>query len=155
MKKPSYLIYILLLFCLSAMQFSCCDDTPDPEMNNETLTSQIFQVVEESPLFPGCEHLETKSEKEECSGQKLLDFVDSLLIMPREVLLGNAIGMGVVTFVVDTSGNIIDEKVIRSVCIECDAQMLYIVRQMPQWIPGGQRGRKVDVQFNLPIKFYP
>lgn len=146
-----FLRHLSLLFVL-LMLHACCDDIPEDQLLPSD-EYEVFQVVEEMPLFPGCEHLESKSERNNCSEEKLLRFVDSLLIMPPEVVSGQVEGTGVVSFLIDATGEVRDPKILRGVCVLCDEQMLSIVRQMPRWIPGKQRGRKVPVQFNLPVKF--
>ena len=41
----------------------------------------------------------------------------------------------------------------KSVDKDLDAEALRVVKSMPQWIPGMQRGRKVKVLMNLPVAF--
>ncbi|MEP0546832.1 MAG: energy transducer TonB [Rhodothermales bacterium] len=57
-----------------------------------------------------------------------------------------------VQFVVDETGNVIDEKILRSLGPEIDAEALRVVRQA-RFEPGTQRGEPVKVRFSLPIKF--
>ncbi|HKK88619.1 MAG TPA: energy transducer TonB [Saprospiraceae bacterium] len=150
---PFQTLKLILLISISLVILGgCSEDMPEDQLLPPT-EYEIFQVVEEMPLFPGCEHLESKRERNSCSQEKLLRFIDSLLIMPPEVVSGQVEGTGVVTFIIDERGDVGPPKVIRSVCVLCDEQMLSIVRQMPRWIPGKQRGREVAVQFNLPMRF--
>lgn len=145
--KISFLLFIPL-----SILGGCYEDTPEEHMR-PSVDEEVFPVVEEMPRFPGCEHLETKSERNSCSQEKFLRFIDSLLIMPPEVVSGQVEGTGVVSFVIDETGDVGPPKVLKGVCVLCDEQMLSIVRQMPRWIPGKQRGRKVPVKFNLPVRF--
>jgi len=46
-----------------------------------------------------------------------------------------------------------DVKVLRGIGGGCDEEAIRVVRSMPKWSPGKQRGRPVRVQFNMPIKF--
>lgn len=150
---PFQTLKFIFLITISIVILSgCCDDMPEDQLL-PPVESEVFQVVEEMPLFPGCEHLESKRERNSCSQEKLLQFIDSLLIMPPEVVSGQVEGTGVVSFVIDERGEAGPPKVLKSVCVLCDEQMLSIVRQLPRWIPGKQRGRKVPVQFNLPVRF--
>lgn len=57
-----------------------------------------------------------------------------------------------VQFVVDETGDVIDEKIVRGVSPELDAEALRVVRQA-RFEPGTQRGEPVKVRFSLPIKF--
>jgi protein TonB len=58
-----------------------------------------------------------------------------------------------VTFVVERDGNITDVRVLRGVGGGLDEEAVRVVRNMPRWTPGRQRGQAVRVQFNLPIRF--
>ncbi|MGB0931105.1 MAG: energy transducer TonB, partial [Chitinophagales bacterium] len=35
----------------------------------------------------------------------------------------------------------------------CDAEAIRVVKEMPKWNPGKQRGKPVRVAFTLPIRF--
>jgi len=58
-----------------------------------------------------------------------------------------------VTFVVDKDGSIADVKVLRGIGGGCDEEAMRVVKGMPRWSPGKQRGKAVRVQYNLPINF--
>ena len=58
-----------------------------------------------------------------------------------------------VTFVVERSGAVTDVKILRGIGGGCDEEALRVVKNMPKWEPGKQRGKPVRVQFNMPIKF--
>ena len=58
-----------------------------------------------------------------------------------------------VTFVVEVDGSITDVRVLRGIGAGCDEEAVRVVKSMPRWVPGKQRGQPVRVQFNLPIKF--
>ena len=56
-------------------------------------------------------------------------------------------------FVIDTTGKVVEPKVIKSVSPELDAEALRVVSEMPAWKPGMQRGKPVRVSFTLPVIF--
>jgi len=58
-----------------------------------------------------------------------------------------------VTFVVEPNGSISNVKVLRGIGGGCDEEATRVVKNMPSWTPGKQRGKPVRVQFNLPIRF--
>jgi protein TonB len=35
----------------------------------------------------------------------------------------------------------------------CGEEAVRVVKMMPKWIPGKQKGKPVRTQFNLPVKF--
>jgi protein TonB len=58
-----------------------------------------------------------------------------------------------VTFVVEKDGSIGQARVLRGIGGGCDEEALRVVRSMPKWEPGIQRGKPVRVQYNLPFRF--
>lgn len=58
-----------------------------------------------------------------------------------------------VTFVVERNGNVTDVRVLRGIGGGCDEEAVRVIKAMPKWNPGKQRGKPVRVQFNMPIKF--
>lgn len=69
----------------------------------------------------------------------------------KEKIEGNVF----VTFVVDSDGEIKDPKILKSVegSKNFDNEVLRLIREMPTWKPGQERGQNVAVQFTLPIRF--
>jgi protein TonB len=55
--------------------------------------------------------------------------------------------------VIEKDGSIGGERVIRGIGGGCDEESLRVVRAMPNWKPGIQRGKAVRVQYNLPIRY--
>ncbi len=58
-----------------------------------------------------------------------------------------------VTFVVEKDGSISNPKLLRDIGFGCGAEAIRVVKAMPKWNPGKQRGKPVRVQFNLPVSF--
>ena len=118
---------------------------------------EVFKVVQEMPRFPGCEDETDAKKRQDCSNMALLEFIYTNIRYPKESRdLGHE-GITVVTFVINQEGRIESPKILRTVDNFMDEEVLYVVElmnEMPdKWIPGRQRGKKVKVQFNLPIKF--
>jgi len=62
-------------------------------------------------------------------------------------------GRVIVDFIVERDGSISEEEIRQSLSPECDAEVLRIVRCMPKWEPGKQRGEPVRVRYTLPVTF--
>lgn len=118
--------------------------------NNE---KELFTTTEEMPRFPGCETIENKADREECSKSELLQFVYENIEYPKATQDAGLEGMVVVKFSVDTDGTVLDPSIVRSIDKYTDEEVLKMVRAMPSWIPGKQYGKAVRVQYNLPVKF--
>ena len=62
-------------------------------------------------------------------------------------------GQVVLQFVVERDGSIGDIKVVKSVDPYLDKEALRVVKTMPKWKPGMQRGKPVRCRFTLPVRF--
>ncbi len=58
-----------------------------------------------------------------------------------------------VNFVVNEDGSISDVKVVRGIGRGCDEEAMRVVKMMPKWKPGRQKGEPVKVSYTLPISF--
>jgi len=100
----------------------------------------VFTTVEQAPGFPGGEKA------------RMQYMVDNIKY-PEEAKSKGIQGTVYVTYVVRADGSISDAKVLRGIGGGCDEEALRVVNAMPKWAPGKQKGKDVDVQFNMPIKF--
>ncbi len=113
-----------------------------------------FMVVEQMPRFAGCEGQKLNdSEMKQCSDKAMLEYIYSKIKYPSIARENGIEGTAVVSFVVEKDGSLTDLKVARDIGGGCGREVIRIVKNMPDWIAGEQRGRKVRVQFNLPVKF--
>lgn len=102
---------------------------------------EIFQVVEEQPMFPG-------------GMQEMMKFLQQNIKYPKEAQEQGKQGRVIVQFVVNKDGSITGDSVVRSVDPLLDAEALRVVRSMPNWTPGKQKGKPVRVRFTLPVTFH-
>ena len=56
-------------------------------------------------------------------------------------------------FVVNKDGSIVDPVVVRSVDPYLDKEALRVIKTMPKWKPGKQRGKAVRVKYTVPVTF--
>ncbi|NUO03385.1 MAG: TonB family protein [Saprospiraceae bacterium] len=122
----------------------------------KSMDEETFKVVEEMPRFPGsgCETSDSDQvAKKQCADKAMLEFIYKGIKYPKAARDAGTEGTVVVSFIVDKSGKIRDASILRGIGNGCDEEVLRLVGEMPDWIPGKQRGRDVNVQFNLPIKF--
>jgi len=106
----------------------------------EVEETEIFTVVEENPGFPG-------------GDEARIQFLQSNMKYPSMARESGIQGKVYVTFVVEKNGNVTDVKILRGIGGGCDEEAIRVVKAMPKWTPGKQRGKSVRVQFNLPIQF--
>lgn len=110
------------------------------EEEEEEEETQIFTVVENDPEFPG-------------GMEALYKYLRENIKYPQLARENNITGKVYVTFVVERDGSIANPKVLRDIGGGCGAEAIRVVKAMPKWTPGKQRGKAVRVQFNLPVSF--
>lgn len=99
-----------------------------------------FTVVENPPQFPG-------------GFEALANYMIQNVKYPPEARQAGVQGTVFVSFIIEKDGKVTNVKVIRSVSEALDNEAVRVVSAMPAWEPGTQRGEKVRVQFNLPVRF--
>jgi len=146
-----------LVYTPPAVTTTAAPPPPPPPPPPPIAVKEIFKVVEDMPRFPGCEDLGTVAEKKACAQKELLAFVYANIKYPSIARENSVEGTVVVRFVVTENGTIEDAEIIRDIGAGCGAEALRVVKLMndlpERWTPGMQRGRKVPVYFNLPVKF--
>lgn len=141
-----YLICILILVSSSDIlgqsqtkdikvgEFELKASTVDSELN------AMFCKEGELPVFPG-------------GIDSLFSFAEKNLFYPETAISDSVQGTVMLQFTVDTSGNVIDEKVMISVRTDLDTLCLSMLQKMPDWEAGRLEGRAVAVSFAWPIRF--
>ena len=110
------------------------------EEEEEVAEEEIFTIVETNPSFPGGE-------------AKMYAFLGKNMKYPPIARDNNIQGRVYVSFVVEKNGKITDVRVLRGIGGGCDEEAIRVVKAMPSWSAGKQRGKPVRVRFNLPIVF--
>ena len=72
---------------------------------------------------------------------------------PQLARENNITGRVFVTFVVERDGSVTGVRVLRDIGGGCGQEAVRVVKSMPKWTPGKQRGKAVRVQYNLPVNF--
>lgn len=110
------------------------------EEEEDEAETQIFTVVENDPEFPG-------------GMEALYKYLAQNIKYPQLARDNGITGKVYVTFVVEKDGSIANPKVLRDIGGGCGQEAIRVVKSMPKWTPGKQRGKAVRVQFNLPVNF--
>ncbi|MFK8060379.1 MAG: energy transducer TonB [Polaribacter sp.] len=112
-----------------------------------------FLLIENAPVFKGCEGL-SKKENKLCFDKKMKQFVQRNF----DTDLANDLGLDTGThriyteFVIDKTGNIIDLRV-RAPHKKLENEAGRLIKKLPQFTPGKQREKPVKVKYTLPILF--
>lgn len=110
------------------------------EEEAEAAEEEIFTIVETNPSFPG-------------GTSKMYKYLSKNIKYPSIAKENNIKGRVYVSFVVEKDGSITDVTILRGIGGGCDEEALRVVKSMPTWSPGKQRGKPVRVRFNIPIVF--
>ena len=111
------------------------------EVGDKLQGSPVFEMVEQMPEFPG-------------GGMSAaLEYIQKNMQYPESAKENGTQGRVTVQFVVDKAGNVTEPKVLRPVDKELDAEAIRLVKSMPKWKPGMQKGQAVAVKFTMPVLF--
>lgn len=106
----------------------------------ESKEDEIFVFVEDQPGYPG-------------GDEARLKYLRENIKYPEMAKESGIQGTVYVTFVVEKDGRISNVKILRGIGGGCDEEAVRVIKGMPKWKPGKQRGRPVRAQFNMPIRF--
>lgn len=130
---------VLLMLCLlPAMLFGQDKGTISTE--GTVKGEQIYDIVEQYPEFPG-------------GYSALTEWIDDNLKYPVEAAMDGIEGRVIVQFIVRPTGKVVDAKVVRGIAPSLDKEALRLINIMPNWIPGRQKDKAVNVRYTLPITF--
>jgi protein TonB len=115
------------------------DEDEEIEIEEED-DDEFFMVVENMPEFPG-------------GDLGLMKYIQKNVKYPAIAKEYNITGKVYVSFIVDKSGSVTNVKVVRGVDKNLDAEAVRVVKSLPKYKPGKQRGKAVRVMFTIPINF--
>lgn len=130
------------------LEIQDAEDTSDNEVQDlsdfgdyegeDSGEAEIFVVVEDMPSFPG---------------GNVQKWIAKHVEYPVLAMENGIQGKVYVQFVIEKDGAITDVKVLRGVDSSLDKEAVRVVKAMPKWKPGKQRGKAVRVSYTLPINF--
>jgi protein TonB len=108
-----------------------------------------FAVIEDVPVFPGCEGA---SDKKACFQEQMQKHIRKHFRYPEIAQEMGVQGRVNVMFVIQRDGSIGGIRM-RGPDKNLEAEALRIIELLPDMTPGKQRGRPVKVPFSIPITF--
>ena len=112
-------------------------EAPQEEEEEEV----VFVVVESMPEFPGGQ-------------QALFKYLSENVKYPVIAQENGIQGRVICQFVVNKDGSIVDVEVVRSGGdASLDKEAVRVIKSMPKWKPGKQRGKAVRVKYTVPVNF--
>lgn len=127
-------------------------EVPDIIEEEVVVEQEIFTIVEDMPKFKGCENL-SGNEATTCTNTEIQKFIAKNIVYPPMALENDIEGKVFVRFVVNPKGEVTDVTIAKGADSLLDNAALKLVKTMPKFTPGKQRGKAVPVQYIIPINF--
>ena len=110
-------------------------------MQTKQSDKKTFTVVEEMPEFKG-------------GVSAMMEFLSMNMKYPQAAVKAKLQGRAVVGFVVRKDGTVSDVHITKSAGYAVlDEEAIRVVKAMPAWKPGKQKGEPVNVKYSVPITF--
>ena len=114
---------------------------PTTNMQTQQSATKAYEVVEVMPKFKGGE-------------SAMMEFLMMNMKYPQAAVKAKQQGRAIVGFVVRKDGTVSDVQITKSAGhAVLDKEAMRVVKAMPAWEPGKQKGKPVDVKYNVPITF--
>ena len=122
------------------------------EVMEEELDLDVpFAIIEDVPLFPGCEKV-AKSQRRKCFQEKIQKHIIDNFRYPEIAQEMGIQGRVFVQFMIGKDGRISGIRS-RGPDKNLEKEAVRIINKLPKMTPGKQRGRPVRVPFSIPVTF--
>lgn len=111
-----------------------------PQIPTEKPDTAVLRTVEELPEFPG-------------GIVQFMKWLTRNLRYPVQAQKSKIQGKVVVSFIVNKDGSIASPKVVSSANPLLDREALRVIRMMPRWKPGTEKGRACRTMIAIPVNF--
>lgn len=126
-------------------------DVPVPELEDEENKTLAFEVIEQIPIFPGCENTE-RNVALECFNKKMQKHIVVNFSYPEEARKQNIEGKVRVFFTINKDGDVVNTRVTGAhEILQTEAKRIFSL--LPKMKPGIQRGKPVNVTYTIPLVF--
>jgi protein TonB len=127
-------IFATVLFLFSVFTFNV------DAQNKVSEKSGVYRTVDEMPAYPG-------------GKDALRNFISQNVKYPDKAKKQGVQGKVFVSFVINKKGEVRNAKIERGVSPEIDKEAIRVIKSMPKWTPGKEKGKPAKVQFTVPINF--
>lgn len=83
----------------------------------------------------------------------LHNYISKSIKYPKQAIEQKVEGTVYVNFIISRKGKILFPYVVHGIGTGCDEEALRIIKNMPGWTPGKQKGRPALVRHTLPVRF--
>lgn len=126
------------------------DDVNVGEMEEDVVVP--FAIIENVPVFPGCETLTTEQERKACFNQKIQEHIRENFQYPDAALEMKISGRVFVQFEINSKGEVTSIRK-RGPDRLLEKEASRIIAALPNMKPAMQRGRPARINYSVPINF--
>ena len=116
------------------------DDFGFIEVEPDSDEYDFLMWIDKSPEFPG-------------GTNALLDYLKKNMIYPDSCRNNNIQGRVIVTLTIEKDGSVSNPRVVKSAHPLLDTEAVRLVTNMPKWEPAEQKGKKVQIDYSIPVNF--
>jgi protein TonB len=128
-------LLLCFLFTIIVSNFLFAQNSAVKSKNDST---KFFKVDDKNPEFPSGENA-------------MLCFLQNNLNIQILQSIQNS-GLIVASFLVDTTGDVLDVKIIKPLNPSAENEFMRVIKLMPKWKPGEFKNKIVPVTMNLPLR---
>lgn len=143
-------LLFLVIFLMGALAFS-------QENSNSTMEKPVeFIMVQNPPVYIGCEQYKSISSQSKCSNKKIMEHIDqnfnNSVATDTDLVSGNY--EVTVIFIVDKQGGVTNIITKGSDYTPFVKEAIRLIKLIPKYSsPGIHRGKVVNVRYTIPIVF--
>ena len=100
----------------------------------------VYDFVDQMPVFPGGE-------------EGLKKYITDNLNYPKRAKKAGLTGKIYTECIIEKNGEVTHEKVYPANARKLEVEALKLIKKMPHWIPGKNKGKVVRVKLSIPIEF--
>lgn len=125
----------------------------EDNINVEGVADIPFAVIDQVPVFPGCENFSSNAERKECMVEKINGYV----MTNFNTGLGKQLGLDgiirvITVFKINPQGQVTEVRA-RAPHPDLEAEAIRVISSLPEMTPGKHTGKEVGVSYSLPIVF--
>jgi periplasmic protein TonB len=139
-KQIIFLIVLTVMFMSSSYMYAQEPSKANQQQPDTNIGKEVFTIVEVMPEYPGGEN-----------ARQL--YLTQNIQYPVKAKENNIQGTVYVNFIVEKDGSLSNFKILKGIGSGCDEEVVRVMKNMPKWKPGTQRGQPVRVLINFPVKF--
>lgn len=112
-----------------------------------------FLIVEDMPHMKAAAHIKDKVKRQQISDQLIYAELNSKIVYPPMAKEAGISGKVTLSFRINAEGHVDDVIILKRAHPELDAEAVRVIKLLPEFVPGMQRGKKVNVRYTFPITF--